>query len=651
MSDEAAVSILVIEDEVAHARLIQRSLASRHDRLQTHTVTTLAEARQFLAEHSPDLLLVDMRLPDGEGIDLLPGDDDGEAAFPVVIMTSYGDEGAAVEAMRAGALDYVVKSDVTFLEMPHIIQRALREWEHLTERRRAEELLRNERALFQKYLEVVAVVLVVIGPDERVSLVNRKGSQLLGYEEEEIVGRNWFDQFVPAHVRETVRAGFHILMSGHLKPIEYYENPVLTRDGEERLIAWQNTLLTDETGAVVATISSGEDITERRKAEEEILRHEQEFRALAENSPDAVMRFDRDYRYLYANPAFCDLLDISQEELIGKTKSEVGLPPDHVRLFEGALRHVFSTGDEETIEYSLDTARYGEEYFETRVVPEFDEGGTVKSALAISRNITERVRGEEARHQAHLLRLDLDKEKDLREAKSRFVSMVTHEFRNPLSAIKFSASMLRPRDIPADSTWIGEEFDKILRNVDYMTLLLEDILLAGEIEAGTLRLHPVERDLGEFCHHTFHNLKPIFGKRHELIYRGIEQPLSMEFDEKLMRQVISNLISNAVKYSDAGSHVWFELQSNSRQVRMQVRDEGIGIPDEDQSRLFATFQRASNVGPRKGTGLGLAIVRQAVEMHGGSISFTSRLNQGTTFTVTLPRELPDDSGAWAAGDR
>jgi PAS domain S-box-containing protein/putative nucleotidyltransferase with HDIG domain len=137
----------------------------------------------------------------------------------------------------------------------------------VSEREEAEELLRREKVRAQTYLDVAGVILVVIGADERVTLINRKGAAILGAPENEIIGANWFDAFVPATRRDEVRAAFRRLMAGEIEPLASYENPVVTRGGAERLIAWNNALIRDEQGRITATLSSGEDITERAQAE------------------------------------------------------------------------------------------------------------------------------------------------------------------------------------------------------------------------------------------------------------------------------------------------------------------------------------------------------------------------------------------------
>ncbi len=138
----------------------------------------------------------------------------------------------------------------------------------ITARKRAEDALTRERDRAQQYLDIVGVMVVVVGADRRVSLINQKGCEVLGYEEAEILGKDWFANFLPERMRADVGRGFDRLLRGELAPMEYYENPVLTRGGEERLIAWHNTLVRGESEQILATLSSGEDITERRKLED-----------------------------------------------------------------------------------------------------------------------------------------------------------------------------------------------------------------------------------------------------------------------------------------------------------------------------------------------------------------------------------------------
>ena len=149
---------------------------------------------------------------------------------------------------------------------------------NITERKRVEEALREEKNRAQKYLDIAAVMLVIVNAKEEVNLINQKGCEILGYEQKEIVGKNWFDNFIPERDRNEVKSVFQELIAGKVEPVEYFENPILTNNNEERIIAWHNTILNDEKGNIIGTLSSGEDITERKKAEQQIKESEEKLR-------------------------------------------------------------------------------------------------------------------------------------------------------------------------------------------------------------------------------------------------------------------------------------------------------------------------------------------------------------------------------------
>ena len=142
--------------------------------------------------------------------------------------------------------------------------------ENIAKRERAEKTLRAERDKAQRYLDVAGVIIVVIDADQKVSLINKKGCEILGYEEKEIIGKNWFDRFVPERTRDVIKVTFLKLIAGEIKPVEYFQNPVLTKSGEERIIAWHNAVLRDEDDRIYATLSSGLDITEKAELEQQV---------------------------------------------------------------------------------------------------------------------------------------------------------------------------------------------------------------------------------------------------------------------------------------------------------------------------------------------------------------------------------------------
>jgi PAS domain S-box-containing protein len=193
---------------------------------------------------------------------------------------------------------------------------------NITDRKRAEEALRRERDKAQQYLDLAGVMFVTLNKEGEIILINRKGCQILGYEEKELLGRDWFDTCLPLEESDSVKKIFNKLMAGEMTPVEYYENPVVTRSGEKRIIAWHNTVLIDDKESIIGTLSSGEDITERKHSEELLRDSQAELSAIIQNIPVILLIEDRDRRVQKVNGAAIKFARRSVEEMIGLHSGE-----------------------------------------------------------------------------------------------------------------------------------------------------------------------------------------------------------------------------------------------------------------------------------------------------------------------------------------
>jgi two-component system sensor histidine kinase VicK len=256
----------------------------------------------------------------------------------------------------------------------------------------------------------------------------------------------------------------------------------------------------------------------------------------------------------------------------------------------------------------------------------------LQNFVYIGRDISDRKRVE-----AEMIKA-LEHERELRELKSGFVSMASHELRTPLTSIFSSTELLEAygHKWPEDKKL--KHYHRIEAAVRRMTALLDDVLLFSKVEAGKLEFYPKPLILKNFCSDLVEEIQLGIGKDHQItfIYSGPCSNACM--DEKLLQHILGNLLTNAIKYSPQATAVFFSCSCKDGEVTFEIKDQGIGIPPEDQQRLFESFHRANNVGNIPGTGLGLAIVQKSVELHGGKITFTSEVGVGTTFRVTLPLE-------------
>lgn len=234
------------------------------------------------------------------------------------------------------------------------------------------------------------------------------------------------------------------------------------------------------------------------------------------------------------------------------------------------------------------------------------------------------------------LRAAIEREKELNELKTRFVSMASHELRTPLTAIQTNVYMLKNYAHKLDEENSAAKLAKIQEMVQHMSALLDDVLSLSRIQTGQFQFTPTLLPLHEFCKELVEEFQHGAGKNHKLEFQNQAETIEVPADAKLMRQMVSNLLDNSIKYSKAGSTVTLTLAKEGDKAVLKVKDQGIGIPEADQKNLFEPFRRASNVGEVNGSGLGLSIVKQAVELHSGSITFESKVGEGTMFTITLP---------------
>ena len=348
---------------------------------------------------------------------------------------------------------------------------------------------------------------------------------------------------------------------------------------------------------------------------------ESRYRTLFEHSSDTILIADEAGRYVDFNPEAERLTGYTRDELLRLSISGLVLSAQSNEAdlhFDQLKQKGYLNG-----EYTLrrkDGTRIMVEITAMRVGP-----GVYQSVL---HDITAHKQVEE-----NLLHA-LEKEQELNELKSRFVSLVSHEFRTPLSIIRSSTEMLLLYKRQLTESQRQERLENVQMQVNHMVELLEDVLTIGKADSVGVSFQPEQTELNSFCTKIIADFR-LTTLTHDIHYSSPGTNIPVQVDQKLLRQALSNLISNAVKYSPNNNQIIVRLEQSDTEVRIYVQDFGIGIPGEDRERLFEYFHRARNVGEISGTGLGLAIVKQAVEAHGGTIS--CECEQGTTFTIVLPR--------------
>jgi signal transduction histidine kinase len=306
-------------------------------------------------------------------------------------------------------------------------------------------------------------------------------------------------------------------------------------------------------------------------------------------------------------------------------------PDDQPKVRQALTDCLKGTRAEYTAEYRLRALAGGWVWSLSRgKVVERNAAGRAVRMTGVNVDIDDRKRAE-----AELLTA-MQREKELSEMKSKFVSTASHEFRTPLATMLSSAELLEHYSESLGADERRNLLQTIQISAKRMSEMIDDVLTLGRAESGVLKLNLGPTNLRELCTRVVAEFRIAQGRHHVITLDDRFDRLEALMDERLLRHILNNLLSNAVKYSPQGSEVIFSLERREENAAIEIQDRGIGIPPEDQPRMFESFQRASNVENRPGTGLGLAIVKKAVELHGGEISLESAVGAGTRFTIVLP---------------
>ncbi|MEM9091065.1 MAG: PAS domain S-box protein [Cyanobacteria bacterium P01_F01_bin.53] len=471
-------------------------------------------------------------------------------------------------------------------------------------------------------------------PGPRILYVNDAFTRITGYEPAEVLGKT------PRILQgpKTDRAELNRLRSA-LESWDPVTIEVINyrKDGSEFWNEFSLVPVADVKGWYTHWIAVQRDTTSRKQTQQALLQREKNFRTLIENALDIIMILDLEGTIIYISPSVEKVLGYAQTDLVGQDVSAFVHPEDwdtqrympEETLRDRLLSSTQSLEPESPIEFRHRHHDTSWRILEVVSQPFLDSGNTLR-VIVNARDITERKRLNETR-------LALEREKELSALKTRFFSMASHEFRTPLSTALAAAQVLENSQTAWDDT------EKRLRNLNRIqdsvrntVQLLDDILTINRAESGNLAFNPKPLALSLYCDHFVEEMQLSAGDDHHLTFSCQGDAYSINLDEKLLRSMLSNLLSNAIKYSPEGGYISLTLTFEADTVVIGVQDQGIGIPIEDQQRLFEPFQRAKNVRNVPGTGLGLAVVKKCVDLHQGKISIVSEVGIGTTCSVTLP---------------
>ncbi len=493
--------------------------------------------------------------------------------------------------------------------------------------------IEQQKQFYEDVLNSLPVDVAVFNPEHKYLFVNK-----MAIPKEDvrkwIIGKDDFEYVKernrPIKDAEYRRKLFNqVVNNSDSEEVEYQESYILS-NGLSQYILRKMKPVFNEDGSLKVVVGCGVNITKRVQNEKLLQESEQKYKELVNNLQDIIFNVDKFGNFIFLNPAWEKITGYKSDEYIGKNYIEYFAKqlPSSTDTFESLIN---ATGKLSHKEYLVNT-RFGEKVLNV-YLEEIKVNSEVVGYRGTASDITDRKKVEEQ------MKLAMQREKELNDLKSKFVGMVSHEFRTPLATISSSVELVK---------LISEKFDKDLFDKIYkhtnkvneqikrMTELMNEVLLISKIESGgvsasfdKIDLMSIVRDVK--MEHAYTNFQININSKSKKIILNI--------DQNMTHHILTNLISNAIKYSSDLKIVDINIIAQDDFISIEVRDYGIGIPEKDQAKLFTSFFRASNISNLPGTGLGLVVVKYFLDLHGGTIDVKSTQNKGSSFLIKIPSNL------------
>ncbi len=533
-------------------------------------------------------------------------------------------------------------------ESARLAQEALQE---IVEHEKTAEALTQEKERAEQYLRVAEVIFVAFDTQARITLLNRKGYEILEYAEGELVDKDWFRVCLPHEEYDAVFGVYQKIMIGEIEQFEYFENQILTKNGKKRYIAWHNSVLRDEAGTIIGTFSSGEDITERKQAEEALKKlimmsdtalqltqagywHSRlDDSGLYESSAQTVAIFgDRptpEFRYHIIDDWFANVLAGDEEYARGTLQNYQDAVAGKVEMYDSIYAYKRPIDGKTVWIHALG-----------KVVR--NEDGIATDMYGVSQDITDFKLAEEriselnrTLEQRVLLRTN-ELENTNKELEA-FSYSVSHDLRAPLRGIDgWSLALLEDYGEQLEPT-ARQYLDRVRSETQRMGQLIEDMLRLSVITRAEMKWTTV--NLSELASSILERLQEASPERQ---FTFIVQPELVALgDTNLLEIMLTNLLGNACKFTSKKSTAVIEFGrgiADEKNVYF-IRDNGAGFNKESAKKLFGAFQRMHKQSEFPGTGVGLATVQRIINRHQGNIWVDAAIDKGATFYFTFDTNL------------
>ncbi|GFO55280.1 PAS domain-containing sensor histidine kinase [Geomonas sp. Red276] len=498
----------------------------------------------------------------------------------------------------------------------------------VAERQRAEELLRQSEERYRKVVEDQTETISRFDANGELTFVNEVYCRIFGQTRQEVLGRSWHPAAYPADVA-SIEEKLSTMTPDN--PVVVIENRITNGAGEIRWMQFVNRGFFDTDGRLVETQSVGRDITERKQAKERLREAMQFSEQVISSAGEGIVVYDLDLRLRVWNPFMESLCGLKAGEVLG-SGPERSLPFEDAQQVRDALESALEGDGAGGLDLTYRVPEAGRQGWASLLPsPLLNTRGEVVGVLCTIRDITFRKELENE------LLLALGQAREVNVAMKRLVSTVAHEFRTPLGLLTGSVDVLdrywdrlTPEKRAEQNARIRNAARQIAHLVDSVTSYEVSGRVRGKAKA------PLSLEVEESCRAIAQEVETVWGGGHRFTLTVAEGIGTVPIDEVLFRRIVQNLLNNAFRYTPTGGKVELRLAREGDSLLLEVADDGIGIPEEEQPHIFEAFYRSSNVETRRGLGLGLSIVRDALDTLGGEIRVASATGEGTVMLVEIP---------------
>ena len=471
---------------------------------------------------------------------------------------------------------------------------------------------------------------------------NQTSEKITGFKKDEVLGKKLVQTYITKDYRKSVKKVLDDALLG--KETANYEFPLFSKDGERVMVLLNSSSRRDANGKITGVLGVGQDISEMDKLRTVSESIAKELRQFIETANAPIFGIDSKGLVNEWNQTSEKITGFKKDEVLGKNLVQTYITEDYRESVKKVLDDALRGKETANYEFPLFTKSGERVMVLLNSSSRRDANGKITGVLGVGQDITELVgyRNElEIKVEERTVKLNqaLEKQKELNELKSKFVSTASHEFRTPLSAINFAAGSIKKYWGKMEPVMVEKKLHKIEDQVMHMTRLLDDVLVIGQAGAGKTRNNPLNMPLGNFINEIIEEVYTSHKKSNKIVVIDTEniKNESIFIDEKLGRNIFINLISNAVKYSKNKENVTIAFSSEKDFIIVTVTDSGIGISKSELKTIFTPFSRGEHVDLIQGTGLGLSIAKEAIDAIGGEIIVSSKIGLGATFKVKVPK--------------